>query len=69
MKTFNRASLPKEIKYNGKIYVYGQKTVNSIMVKVLQTRLKGVKDLHGNYYKPSVHYFNPIGLQPIEQQG
>lgn len=33
------------------------KHVKAILVKVLPTRLKGVKDLHGNHYKPSEWIF------------
>ena len=59
MKTFTRTSLPTQIKYNNKVYVYGQKTSKSIKVEVLSRNLRGVRDLYGNYYKPSEHYFNP----------
>jgi hypothetical protein len=59
MKTFERTSLPKEIKYSGKIYVRGDQTTKSIKVLVLARRLKGVLDYHGKPYKPSVHFYNP----------
>lgn len=29
----------------------------AVIVEVLQTRLKGIKDLHGNFYKGSKHIF------------
>ena len=54
MKTFNRTNLPKEIKYNNKIYKRGDRTENSIQVNVLSMRLRS------EFYQPSIHYFNPI---------
>ena len=66
MKKFSRCNLPETIMYNGKKYVYlcgkhenkdkyiGKKCVQ---VNVLSRRLKGVRDLHGNFYKPSEFIF------------
>ena len=60
MKTFNRTSLPEQIKYNGKVYVRGERTDKSIRVLVLQTRLKGRTDLWGHPYRPTEWYYNKI---------
>lgn len=62
MKTFFKRSLPICINYNNKVYIRDglNKTSNSIKVEVLSKRLEGVRDLHGNFYKPTVHYFNPV---------
>jgi len=65
MKTFKRANLPQEIKYNGKLYVLNAKITTEsqakaqkcICIKVLSDRLRGKKDLHGKFYKSSVFYF------------
>ena len=65
MKTFFRRSLPEEIKYNNKVWVYapavsatGKKPAEPfVVVEVLQRSLEGVRDLHGNFYKPRKHYF------------
>ena len=70
MKTIHRANLPEQVTANGKTYEYNCKESSvfttaskapkdSILVKVLQGRLKGVSDLHGNQYKASNHIFTP----------
>lgn len=59
MKTINRSYLPEFIKYNGKKYIYGEQTDKSIKVLVLSTALRKKTNICGNYYKPTVHYFNP----------
>ena len=61
MKTFKRASLHKSINYNGKTYdkyFHGSPSIldDVICIKVLPSRLKGVRDLYGNFYKPTTHY-------------
>jgi len=70
MKTFNRTSLPETIKYNGREYKYSAKDSGIysscrstpqndrfVVVAVLSRRLKDVRDLHGNLYKPTQHIF------------
>jgi len=60
MKTFNRASLPEEIRYNGKVYKYAAKQgTRSIRVLVMATRLRGRLDLHGKPYQPNEFFFDP----------
>jgi len=71
MKTFNRASLPEIINYNGKKYKInieathahkeGKKQAGCIAVNVLSTNLKGKRDLRGNYYKPHTFIYMAIG--------
>lgn len=60
MKEFSRKHLPESIEYKNKVYVRGEKTTKSIIVKVLHPNLRGKTDLHGRFYVPSIHYFNPI---------
>ena len=75
MKTFNKTFLPKEIKYNKKIYVCDHDlTIDKIFEKgkeipkgyikvlVLQRNLKGKTDAFNQPYKPSVFYFKPQDL-------
>lgn len=74
MKTFNRASLPDVIKYNGKEWVIDEKNSMRhslrqltdlkpyIKVCVLSARLKGKRDLHGNTYKATEWLFK---IKPI----
>lgn len=70
MKTITRANLPQQVMYNNKVYQFnaelsGKYSVNkltalpndAIKVAVLSRRLRGIIDLHGNYYKPSVFIF------------
>lgn len=66
MKTINRTSLPNKIVYNGKIYVRGEKTGNSIKVLVLSTSLKNKVDIYGKPYKPNEYYFNPISSSKLD---
>ena len=78
MKTFNRANLPKEIKYNGRhFYCLGpmpqamkehQPGGRHIfcIVSVLSTNLKGREDLHGKPYKPNNFLFG--ALKPAAQE-
>lgn len=59
--------LPKEIKSNGKTFVYfgscsdihdkPAKGVKYRVISVLARNLRGRTDLHGNLYKPSKWYF------------
>ncbi len=65
MVTFRRANMPENFifKYNNKVYSFdgtNTKTDKSICIEVLSSRLKGKTDLHGQPYKPSKFYFNPI---------
>jgi hypothetical protein len=60
MKTIIKTFLPDEIKHNGKKYVRGIETKESIKVKVLNKRLIGVVDLHGVEYKPTIWFFNKV---------
>lgn len=60
MKTFNRASLPQSIAYNGKTYVRGEKTAKSVKVLVLSSNLKKRTDLYNRPYTPTEWFFNPI---------
>jgi hypothetical protein len=73
MKTFTRANLPKEIKYNKGIYkvsiylsaVYEIKRESMpkkdiIKVEVLDRRLKNKENIHGVNYKPSVWIYEKI---------
>ena len=70
MKTFNRTSLPKEIKYNKKVYVcdhdmtidiiFNKRIVipkGYIKVLVLHRNLRGKLDAQYKPYEPSVFYF------------
>jgi hypothetical protein len=67
MKTFNRSSLPEQIKYNGKVYKRIQRGITDgpkdltgrklIRVKVLSTKLKGKLDLHNRPYNPTTWIF------------
>jgi hypothetical protein len=69
MKTFNRASLPDVIKYNGKEWVIDPKNSARhslrqltdlkpyIKVKVLPRTLKSKTDLHGKPYQPTEHLY------------
>lgn len=73
MKTFVRANMPDEIKYNNKIYkasaslsvIYEIKSralINKdvIRVEVLPSRLKNKTDLFGRYYRPSVWIYEKV---------
>lgn len=69
MKTFNRASLPDVIKYNGKEWVIDEKNSMRhntgqltdlkayIKVCVLSARVKGKRDFHGNKYNATEWLF------------
>lgn len=59
MRTIRRTFLPDKINYNNKVYVRGGRTEKSIRVEVLSRRLRGVTDLYGNLYTPTVWYYNP----------
>lgn len=80
MKIFNRSYLPDSIKYNGKQYMYDAAATaqfekhphllpfkNCIQVNVLSPRVKGVKDFHGNEYKPQVYIFSQVSTEPAKQ--
>jgi len=57
MKTFNRTSLPEQIKYNGLVYTRNTGEIpvgcKCVKVLVLQTILKTKRDLFGQPYKPT----------------
>ncbi len=71
MKQFNKTFLPDSIQYKGNEYrVNIEKThlhrgyithqKDCIIVNVLSKNLKGVTDLHGNLYKPTVWIFEKV---------
>ncbi len=73
MKTFKRAKLPREVKYNNKMYevniklsslyaIGRRKTIpkDAIKVDVLSSRLRGKTDYYGNKYTPSTFIFTRI---------
>ncbi len=60
MVTFNRTYLPDQIKYNNKVYVYGQKTDKSIRVMISTRRERKQADLRGEPYLARAHYYNPL---------
>ncbi len=67
--TFNRASLPEKIVYNGRTYkvnyeyssLYAQGKLfpvcNHVRVHVLSARLKGKRDFHMQPYQPTKWIF------------
>lgn len=72
MKTFNRANLPKEIKYNNSTYFFlcgnsihpniirafcKMHNYKMIGVNVLNARLKDKTDIHNKPYTPSTFIF------------
>lgn len=66
MKTIKRYSFENEIKYYGKTYYWNPVSsarnkpseLDSLKVEVYNRNLQGVRDLHGNLYKPSVFYYS-----------
>lgn len=70
MLTIKRANFQSILRIKGKVYEWqpsesalnkpSDKTV--LRLEVLNSRLKGRLDLHGNPYKPSVFYFKNLAL-------